>query len=127
MTTKTAAKNTFERILALDLSECEVTVCLASSLKDQVVPHFERLLLSRDLTETFRSVAAYTQARSKKDYSSGNLVLRSYALESKPDAYEVEYLELPAYTTIMEQIGPLSALADVEMFQADEKFVSGIR
>ena len=127
MTTMKAAKTVFERILALDLSECEVTVCLASSLKDQVVPHFERLLLSRELTETFRSVAAYMQARSKKDYGNGNLVLRGYALESKPDAYEVEYLELPSYAHIMEQIGPLSALADVEVFQADEKFVSGIR
>lgn len=127
MTTKTAAKTAFERILGLDLSECEVTVCLASSLKDEVVPHFERLLLSRELTETFRSVAAYTQAHKRKEYSGGNLILRSHTHESQPAAHEVEYLELPAYASIMEQIGPLSALADVEIFQADEKFVSGIR
>ena len=127
MTTKTAAKTIFERILELDLSECEVTVCLASSLKDEVVPHFERLLLSRELTETFRSVAAYTLAHKKKEYSNGNLVLCSHTHESQPGAHEVEYLELPAYASIMEQIGPLSALADVEVFQADEKFVSGIR
>jgi hypothetical protein len=51
----TTAKTIFENILALDLSECEVTVCLASALKDESVPRFERLLISEELAETFRS------------------------------------------------------------------------
>ena len=47
----TNAKTIFENILALDLSECEVTVCLASALKDESVPRFERLLISAELDE----------------------------------------------------------------------------
>lgn len=123
----TSAKAELDRILELDLSECEVTVCLASSLKDAVLPRFERLLLSAELTETFRSVAAYTLALYKKEHNSGNLVLRKYAVESKPESYEVEYLNVSTYESIMEQISPLSALADVEVFEADEKFISGLR
>lgn len=123
----TSVKAELDRILELDLSECEVTVCLASSLKDAVLPRFERLLLSAELTETFRSVAAYTLALYKKEHNSGNLVLRKYAVESKPESYEVEYLNVSTYESIMEQISPLSALADVEVFEADEKFISGLR
>jgi Kiwa KwaB-like protein len=123
----TSVKAELDRILELDLSECEVTVCLASSLKDAVLPRFERLLLSTELTETFRSVAAYTLAHYKKEHNSGNLVLRKYTVESKPDSYEVEYLNVSTYESIMEQISPLSALADVEVFEADEKFISGLR
>jgi Domain of unknown function (DUF4868) len=123
----TSAKAELDRILELDLSECEVTVCLASSLKDEVLPRFERLLLSTELTETFRSVAAYTLAQYKKEHSSGNLVLRKYTVASKPESYEVEYLNVSTYASIMEQINPLAALADVEVFEADEKFISGLR
>jgi hypothetical protein len=123
----TTVKALLERILELDLSECEVTVCLASASKDAVLPGFERLLLSAELTETFRSVAAYTIAHYKKEYHNGNLLVRKYAVESKPESYEVEYLDLSAYESIMEQISPLAALADVEVFEADETFVSGLR
>lgn len=122
-----SAKAELNRILDLDLSTCEVTVCLASSFKDEVLPRFERLLLSTELTETFRSVAAYTIAQYKKEYSSGNLVLRKYTVASKPESYEVEYLNVSTYESIMEQINPLAALADVEVFEADEKFISGLR
>jgi hypothetical protein len=123
----TTTKALLERVLELDLSECDVTVCLASASKDAILPRFERLLLSAELTETFRSVAAYTLALYKKEHISGNLVLQKYAVESKPESYEVEYLDLSAYESIMEQISPLAALADVEVFEADEKFVSGLR
>jgi len=116
-----------DRLLELDLSECEVTVCLASSSKDEVLPGFERLLLSAKVTETFRSIAAYTIAHYKKEQSDGNLVLRSYAVESKPESQEVEYMDLSTYESIVDQISQLSALADVEVFQADEKFISGLR
>jgi len=123
----TTTESILDRIFGLDLSECEVTVCLGSASKDEVLPRFERLLLSIELTETFRSIAAYTLAQYKKEHNSGNLILRRYSVESKPEAYEVEYLDLSIYEGIMEQISQLAVLADVEVFMADEKFVSGLR
>ena len=123
----TTAKTMFERLLSLDLGACEVTVCLASSLKDEAQPRFEKLLLSTELTETFRSVAAYTQTHYSKEYEHHNLTLHSYALDSKPDTHEVEHLDISAYETIKEQIESLTTLADIETFQAGEQFIAGIR
>jgi len=123
----TTAKAVLDRILEFELSEYEVTVCLASSSKDEALPRFERLLLSAELTEVFRSVAAFTLAHYKKEHNNGNLVLRSYTVESKPDMYEVEHLDLSAYESIMGQISPLTALADMEIFEAEEKFIAGLR
>ena len=123
----TTAKTIFENMLALDLSACEVTVCLASALKDEVRPRIERLLLSAELAETFRSIATYAQARYKREYSNGDLLLHRYAYQSKPDAHEVEYLDISDYENIAEQIVPLSTLADMEIFEADEKFIAGMR
>ncbi|MGH2497117.1 MAG: Kiwa anti-phage protein KwaB-like domain-containing protein [Ktedonobacteraceae bacterium] len=123
----TTAKAIFENMLALDLSTCEVTVCLASALKDESRPRIERLLLSTELVETFRSIVSFTQARYKRDYSNSDLLLHRYALQSKPDTHEVEYLDVSAYESIAGQIEPLVTLADLEIFEADEKFVAGMR
>ncbi len=127
MTIATTAKTIFESILALDLSACEVTVCLASALKDESTPHMERLLLSTELIETFRSITAFAQAHYKRDYRNNDVALRRYALESKPDAQEIEYLDVSANESIAQQLEPLATLADIEVFEADEKFVAGIR
>jgi len=123
----TTAKTIFENILSLDLSECEVTVCLASALKDESVPRFERLLISAQLTETFRSIASFTQTRYKRDFSNGDLLLHRYTFQSKPDTHEVEYLDVSTYESIAEQVEPLSTLADIEVFEAEEKFTAGMR
>ena len=62
----TTTRSVLDHIIELDLSQCEVTVCLASASKDEILPRFERLLLSGELTDTFRSVAAFTLAHYKK-------------------------------------------------------------
>src|SRR5579863_10226246 len=123
----TTAKSIFEDILALDLSECDVTVCLASALKDESVPRFERLLISVQLAETFRSIASFTQTRYKRDFSNGDLLLHRYAFQSKPDTHEVEHLDVSAYESIATQLEPLVTLADIESFEAEEKFIAGLR
>ncbi len=123
----TTAKTILETILSLDLSKCEVTVCLASALKDESAPRIERLLVSAELAETFRSIASFTQAHYKRDFSNGDLLLHRYTFQSKPDTHEVEYLDVSTYESIAEQIVPLSTLADIEVFEAEEKFTAGIR
>lgn len=123
----TTAKTIFEKILTLDLSECDITVCLASALKDESMPRMERLLLSMELTETFRGIATFTQTRYQRDLSNGDLLLHRYAYQSKPDTHEVEYLDVSAYESIAAQLEPLAALADIEAFNAEEKYIAGLR
>jgi hypothetical protein len=117
----------FDDILALDLSECDVTVCLASYVKEDIVPRFERLHLSNGLTDEFRGIAVYLLEQSRRNKNNGNLVLRSYAVESKLDPYEIEHLDLAAYDTILEQIDPLISLAEIGLFGEDEKFIANLR
>ena len=123
----TTAKTIFEDILALDLGECDITVCLACALKDESMPRLERLLLSMELTETFRSIASFAQARYKRDLSNGDLLLHRYTFQSKPDTNEVEYLDVSTYESIAEQVAPLASLADIEAFEAEEKFIASLR
>jgi hypothetical protein len=117
----------FDDILALDLSECDVTVCLASYMKDDIVPGFQRLHLSNELANEFRSIAIYLLDQARRNKNNGNLVLRTYAVESKPDSHEIEHLDLSAYDTILEQIDPLGSLAEIELFGEDEKFIANLR
>src|SRR5437588_5425722 len=100
----------FDDILALDLSDCDVTVCLASYMKDDIVPRFERLHLSNELANEFRGIAVYLLEQSRRNKHNGNLVLRTYAVESKLDPYEIEHLDLSAYDTILEHIYPFTTL-----------------
>lgn len=117
----------FDDILALDLSECDVTVCLASYVKEDIIPRFERLHLSNELTDEFRGIAVYLLEQSRRNKNNGNMVLRSYAVESKLDPYEIEHLDLSAYDTILEQIDPLTSLAEIGLFGEDEKFIANLR
>src|SRR5579871_1235905 len=123
----TTAKTIFENMLMLDLGECDITVCLASALKDESMPHMQRLRLSAELTETFRSIASFTQAHYKRDFNNGDLLLHRYTFQSKPDTHEVEYLDVSAYESIATQLEPLASLADIEAFEAEAKFVAGLR
>jgi Kiwa protein KwaB-like len=120
-------KDMFDDILALDLHECTVTVCLAASPKNEILPLFERLQLSEELTEVFRDVVIATLELCKKDQHNGNLILHAYATDSKPDAHEVEYLDLSGYDIVLEQLNPLSSLADIDVFEEDDKFIAGLR
>jgi hypothetical protein len=117
----------FDDILALDLSECDVTVCLASYMKDDIVPRFERLHLSNELANEFRGIAVYLLEQSRRNKNNGNLVLRTYAVESKLDSYEIEHMDLSIYDTILEQIDPLTSLTEIELFGEDEKFIANLR
>ncbi len=123
----TTAKSIFEDVLSLDLGECDITVCLASALKDETMPRMQRLLLSTELAETFRSIVSFTQARYKRDFNSGDLLLHRYTFQSKPDSHEVEYLDVSAYESIAAQVEPLATLADIEAFEAEAKFIAGLR
>src|ERR1700720_4570933 len=117
----------FDDILALDLSECDVTVCLASYMKDDIVPRFERLHLSNELANEFRGIAVYLLEQSRRNKNKGNLGRRPYAVESKLDSYEIEYMDLSTYDTILEQIDPLTSLTEIELFGEDEKFIANLR
>ena len=116
-----------DEIFALDMSTCDVTVCLASVPQDETVPRFRLVDLSPQLTETFRDVIIAGLERNKREWHKRDLVLHTFAVASKLDSYEVEYLDLSTYSTIAKQIEPLAMYQSIANFQEEEDFVAHLR
>jgi len=116
-----------DEILALDLRACAVTVCLASVSKANGELKLQKLQITDDLTEDFRSVPQAVFAARRKDATTNDLELRPYDPGSKPEQHEVEFIDLAKHKSIDEQIALLSSLADLEVFTQAEEFVSGLR
>jgi len=117
----------FDDILALDLATCTVTVCLASISKTEAIPLFERLRMTTEMTEEFSKIIKDVLKQYKTEWKEEELLFREYAMQSQPDEYEIGHIDLSAHSMLVEQISPLSALASVEVFEEENKFVTGLR
>lgn len=117
----------FDEIVRLDLSKCAITVCMASVLKDEAVPRFERVQISEKLAGEFREIVKNRLARFRQDTNPEEYLFADFAEQSTPAAYEIEHLGLSEYKAILEQISPLGALTDIDVYDNDEQFVSGLR
>ena len=120
-------KAVFDSILALDLRACAVTVCLASVSKAETIPRFKRLKVKEEVIEEFRGIAGNFLKQYQAELKAEDLLFPEYAAQSSPEAYEVEYINLLAYTILLEQVTPLLSLAGIGLFEEDEQFVSGLR
>jgi hypothetical protein len=117
----------FGQIMTMDLDECTVTVCLGS-LSDEVgEPRIEQLQLTDELTEEFRNAAKNAIQKYSRMGDGGELNLRPYDAGSKPDAHEVEFLDLAEHESVEKQVDSLASLAQIPVFKVDEAFVSGLR
>lgn len=117
----------FASVLALDVGASVVTVCMASVSKTEAIPRFERLEMTEEVAEEFRRVIQNLINRYKPEWNADDLLFPEYATQSKPEDYEIEHMDLSAYNNLLEQIGPLSSLANIEVFEKDEQFLSGLR
>lgn len=120
-------REVFNSILALDLNTCLVTVCLASVSKAEAIPHFARLNVTDTIAEDFRRVIENWSKRYKPEYDEGNLLFPEYAMQSQPEAYEIEGVDVSTRDMLLKQISPLLSLVDIEVFEEDKKFVDGLR
>ena len=117
----------FDEMLALDSSGCTLTVTLASSAKDVLLPQFQRLQLTDRLLGEFRQPVAFLLAELKRERESGHLLLRDYRLQSKPDPHEVEWLSLADHESIACQLGPLGDPVSLDLFREAADFIAGLR
>jgi Kiwa protein KwaB-like len=116
-----------ESILSLTLSNCDLTVCLASVQDDAELPTFQSLQLSDNLTDEFRSLASHKVAALQAAQKKGDLRLISYDAGNKPDSHEVEILDLRANKPINQQISSLAKPVSLGTFEMDAEFLSGLR
>jgi Kiwa KwaB-like protein len=117
----------FDEALALDPSRCTLTVSLASSAKDAILPGFQRLQLAEHLLGEFRQVVAYLLSELKRERDSRHLLLRDYRLQSKPDPHEVEWLSLVEHESVACQLLPLGSPVSIDLFREDPSFIAGLR
>src|SRR5690348_1281054 len=116
-----------DEILQVDLTQCVISVCLAALVGDDDSPVFEKLQLSDDLTDDFRNIVRAVMEKYRRDDENGDLVLRRYDAGSKPEAFEVEYVNLTEHDFIKNQISSLSSLVSVGIFDGRDEFVSALR
>lgn len=122
----TNAHNSFKDILGLDLSACEIHLCLAS-VGNEDEPDFQKVAISQAVANEFRHIIARQLERKKKDIEAGDLVIRQYDPATKPDSHEVEHLDLATHTAIREQILELINLQTLSTFAQDPDFISTLR
>lgn len=128
MSTSVTASYTdvFDEILTLDLSKCAITVCLASVAKDEA-PRFARLQITEELAIGFRDTIKNLVGNYKQDDCRQLSMFPEYVEESFPADYHIQRLNLSKYQAILEQLGPLKALTSIDLYDAQERFVSELR
>ena len=116
----------FDEVLALDVSKCNLTVCLASVVKDEV-PRFARLNITDDLKMEFQETIKNFVEYYKRDDCRQLSMFPEYDEDSLPADYHIQRLDLPKYQTILEQLGPLKPLTSIDPYDADDRFISDLR
>ncbi len=119
-------QDVFDSVLTLDIKKCTITVCLASVAKTEAVPRFERLRITDTVAAEFSNIVAELIKRYKSEWEAQDLLLPEFATTSKPEAYEIERIDLSAYNILLEQISPLLSLAGMDIFEKDEKFIGDL-
>ncbi len=126
-TTSVDYRTVFDSILELDITDCAVTVCLASVAKNETLPKFERLKMTEELAGEFRNIIKNHIKEHQKDWKQGELPFPDFIAESIPLPDEIEHFNISEYNYILEQLIPLQTLTEVDVFEEDEHFVFGLR
>ena len=117
----------FDSILMLNVRESMVTVCLASFVSGEAIPRFERLQVTDEVEREFRGIIEKLIKKYQKDRYTNGLLFPDYAPTSKPPEYEIEHFDLTKYEAILEQVRPLNALTEIDVFEEDKQFISTLR
>jgi hypothetical protein len=123
----TKAYSTLSGIFDLDLDESEITVCLAAFTSGDDVPRFEKLQLTDELTDDFRGVVKQMNKGWQAEHENGDLQLKSYQGGSRPEPYELEYIDVSEHEFVQKQLQVLLAIASLPIFSGDSNFLSGLR
>lgn len=117
---------TFEHMFTLDLTTCDLIVCLASLGKDDDVPHYQMLEMRDDAHNAFRDIVKDMLAFYHKMYKEGRQP-QLYDVTTKLDRGQTEWLDLSTYVAIQQQVEPLAGYTDFDTFQEAKEFLRGLR
>ncbi len=127
MTTKKELRSlALENILALDLAQCDLALCMAVVIDDETVPLYTTVDLTDKLTTGFRQIVTNALAEYSKAWHKHDLELREYGLESKPDNYQFEHMDISQHEEIQRQIESLRGFQDLGTFQEGDSTTSSL-
>jgi Domain of unknown function (DUF4868) len=118
-----------KEIFDLDLQQCEVSVCLASTRPHNDVPGYRRINLSQKMGDEFRKAINSAIEPFKKGTVEKNIVVHDYAADNVQVENVIEYLDITDYeNAITEQIAPLADYKGLDHFeQSDKAFSKNLR
>ncbi len=97
-----------DNILKLEVSDCDLYVCVASYMGDEKTPVFQRLQLSTELMAEFGAVVTKFLKQWRKEHEEQQLMLWPHQDGTTPEPYEFEYLDLDSHDQIKKQIEGLA-------------------
>jgi hypothetical protein len=115
-------------ILTLDLTQCEITVCIASGDPDAGEYEFRRINQSANLERRFREAIDEALKDYRKGLDTRDIELREFVAETVKPEQEIEYLNILPYDSLKNQIRPLEEPLAMPRFRHDEQaFVKNMR
>lgn len=115
-----------DQILDFQPYECEVSVCLAS-VSEPGNPKYQRLSITDDLSDEFRSITSSKIATLKKSNSKGNLVVQPYENSCRLESHEVESIDLSQLQFVASQISVLNEPVSIDLFENDQSFRQALK
>lgn len=115
-------------ILMLDLSQCDIAVCIASGDADAQEYQFRRINQSQELVQKFREAIDEALKKYRDGLEEHNIELRDFAADTIKPEQEIEYLNILPYDSIKRQIEPVAHHLGLPHFQHDERdFIKKMR
>jgi len=121
------AHTTLKNILTLNLTACDITVCLAALPVGETIPQYELLVLHEDVTTAFRDMLATLLKRYRDAYEKRDMQPRHYEITTKLAPYEMEWLDLSMFPAIRQQIEPLATSSEFSIFTEEQDFLDRLR
>jgi Domain of unknown function (DUF4868) len=123
------ASTLLKEILAQDLKQCKISVCLASTRPNSDVPGFRRINLAPEMGDEFRKAINSALEPFKKGTLENNIALHDFAADTVSPENEIEYLDISDYDkAISDQIAPLADYDGMHHFEHDDKpFIKNMR
>lgn len=122
------AKTLLKQILNLDISKCDLELCIASGGPRDKEYTFRRVKQSKELEQTFRDALTDILKPYRKDMDDNSLALEAFLASTVKEDHVIEYLNMMPYDSIKLQMHPVEKPEDLHYFRHDEKgFIEKMR
>ena len=125
--TNSTVNEQFKALLESDVEDWTAVVVYASLGKSETIPTYRKLSMSRELSGRFRNIAKDILGSLREGNGSKNIELLEYTESSNPHDHQVEYIDLTANEFLKNQIANLDDLGEIASFDAEKKFMRGLR